>query len=173
MNVFVEEYERFKSLMDGALGQVSDKNFFLSLNDQSNSIAIIIKHLTGNFLSRFTDFLTTDGEKEWRHREREFQMEEQDRQTIMKNWEHAWQVMQTAVFNLQPEDMHKTVTIRGVSFTVEEALARSLAHFSYHVGQIVYLAKYFAGETWEYLTIPPGGSEAYNQNPTKEKGKIS
>ncbi len=170
MNVFVAEYKRYKNLLEKSIAQVSEEDFFKYFGEHDNSIAVIVKHLSGNFLSRFTDFLTTDGEKEWRDRESEFNVNETSKTKLMEKWSRAWQVLEDTVFPLGPEDMQKTVTIRGVSFTVEEALARSLAHFSYHVGQITYLAKHFAEKNWDYLSIPPGGSHAYNQNPTREKG---
>ncbi len=170
MHVFVGEYKRYKGLLENAVAQVSDEDFFRQIGETSNSIAIIVKHLAGNLLSRFTDFLTTDGEKEWRQREAEFDASGASRAELMDLWQRAWKVLENNVFSLSPEDMSRTVTIRGVAFTVEEALARSLAHFSYHVGQIVYLAKHFAGDRWQYLTIPPGKSTEYNQNPTMEKG---
>ncbi|RMD89514.1 MAG: DUF1572 domain-containing protein [Calditrichaeota bacterium] len=170
MNIFVNEYKRYKNLLEKALEQISDEDFFKQPDEHSNSIAIILKHISGNLLSRFTDFLTTDGEKEWRHRDSEFQVHETTKEELMEMWERAWQVLEHSVFSLGPEDMNKIVKIRGVQFTVEEALARSLSHFSYHVGQIIYLAKYFAGKNWQYLSIPPGQSETYNRNPTKEKG---
>lgn len=170
MNTFVAEYERYKSLLESAVEQVSEEDMFKQVGERGNSIAVILKHLSGNLLSRFTDFLTTDGEKEWRERESEFQVGKTTTAELMKTWERAWNVLQDSVFSLGPEDMEKVVTIRGVQFTVEEALARSLAHFSYHVGQIIYLAKYFAGEEWKYLSIAPGKSAEYNANPTKEKG---
>ena len=169
MNVFVGEFKRYKSLLEGAVKQVSEEDLFRPLGEQSNSIAVVLKHLSGNFRSRFTDFLTTDGEKPWRDRESEFQVENTTKAELLEAWEQAWQVLQDAVFRLEPDDMSKTVTIRGVTFTVEEALARALAHFSYHVGQIVYLAKHFAGTNWQYLSIAPGESDQYNQNPTKER----
>ncbi len=169
MNVFVGEYRRFKGLLEKAIEQVSDEDLFREIGETSNSIATIVNHLAGNLLSRFTDFLTSDGEKPWRDRESEFHVGELDRAALMEKWGRAWKVLEENVFSLGAADMRQTVTIRGVSFTVEEALARSLAHFSYHVGQVVYLAKYFSGEKWQYLTIPPGKSAEYNRNPTKEK----
>ena len=170
MNVFVTEYKRYHDLLNKAVTQVSDEDFFTTLGPEDNSIAIIIKHLAGNFKSRFTDFLTTDGEKPWRDREGEFSVEGLSRNQIMNMWEEGWNVLVQNAFSLKESDMKRNITIRGVSFTVEEALARSLAHFSYHVGQVLFLAKHFQGDAWNYLTIPPGGSNAYNQNPTKEKG---
>ncbi|MEJ2054993.1 MAG: DUF1572 family protein, partial [Calditrichaceae bacterium] len=159
-----------KNLLEKTIDQMSDEDIFRSPDNHDNSIAVIFKHLSGNLKSRFTDFLTTDGEKEWRNRESEFDIENATRIQLMEMWQRSWAILKEAVFNLSEQDMHKKVTIRGVEFTVEQALARSLAHFSYHVGQIVYLGKHFAGRSWQYLSIPPGGSNAYNQNPTKEKG---
>ncbi len=170
MNVFVGEYKRYKAMLESAVAQVDDAQFFEGLGENGNAIAVIVKHLAGNLQSRFTDFLTTDGEKEWRDREGEFDVTGLSREEIMAMWQDAWKVLETNVFDLSPEDMRKTVTIRGVAFTVEEALARSLAHLSYHVGQIIFMGKYLLGDRWNYLTIPPGGSDAYNQNPAKEKG---
>ncbi len=170
MNVFIGEYKRYHGMLENAVAQVDDRQFFENLGENGNSIAVIVKHLAGNLKSRFTDFLTTDGEKEWRDREGEFDVTGLSREEIMTLWREAWGVLEKNVFSLTPEDMQKTVTIRGVAFTVEEALARSMAHLSYHVGQIIFMGKYLLGERWNYLTIPPGGSAAYNQNPEKEKG---
>ncbi len=170
MNSFVAEFKRYRFLLEKAVEQISEQDFFQQDEKQGNSIAILVNHLAGNFQSRFTDFLTTDGEKPWRNRDGEFEVTELTQAQIMERWTKAWQVLQNAVFSLNPKDMHKTITIRGVTFSVEEALLRSLAHFSYHVGQIVFLAKKFSGKNWHYLSIPPGASQSYNQNPTKEKG---
>ena len=170
MNPFVAEYKRYKTLLENALKQLSDENFFNHLGPADNSVAVILKHLSGNFISRFTDFLNTDGEKTWRNRETEFKVEESSRNALEKQWQAAWKILKQNVFTLGHEDMQREVKIRGVRFTVHEALTRSLAHFSFHVGQVVFLAKHFAGPDWQYLTIPPGQSEQYNANPDLEKG---
>jgi len=170
VNLFVNEYKRYKDLIENSVKQVSEEDFFKQPDKHDNSIAVIVKHLSGNLKSRFTDFLTTDGEKEWRDRDTEFDADKITKADLMLKWYEAWDVLEKAVFSLSPKDMKKTVIIRGVQFTVEEALARSLSHFSYHVGQITYLAKHFAGENWKYLSIPPGESSNYNKNPSKEKG---
>ncbi|RMF60983.1 MAG: DUF1572 domain-containing protein [Calditrichaeota bacterium] len=170
MNPFVGEFKRYKSLLEKAIAQVPDEALFNTLSPNGNSIAIIWKHLSGNFRSRFTDFLTSDGEKEWRNRDSEFIADQSLQKSDLKDmWDNAWQILEESVFSLSSKDMKRQVTIRGVTFTVEEALARSLAHFSYHVGQIVFLAKYFTGDQWKYLSIPPGKSDEYNQNPNREK----
>ncbi len=170
MMPFVTEYKRYRQLLEDAVRQVSDEEFFRKIGSTDNSIAILVKHLGGNLTSRFTDFLATDGEKPWRNREGEFDVQGLDREAVMAVWQRGWEILESNAFHLKEEDMKRTVTIRGVKFTVEEALYRSLAHFSYHVGQIVFLAKAFKSNDWQYLTIPPGQSDAYNQNPTKEKG---
>lgn len=169
MNLFVAEFQRYKGLLEKTIEQITDEDFFRAIGGQGNSIAIIVKHLSGNLISRFTDFLTSDGEKEWRDRESEFRIEQRDRSGLLEMWAKAWDVLEESVFSLGPDDMHKMVKIRGVQFSVEEALARSVAHFSYHVGQIIFAAKFFTGKNWKYLSIPPGGSAQYNTNPTKEK----
>lgn len=169
MNIFVSEYKRYKSLLESSIEQVSEEDIFKQVGEHGNSIAVILKHISGNLLSRFTDFLTTDGEKVWRDRESEFHVSNTTKAELMEMWSNAWNVLEDSVFSLCPEDMNKIVKIRGVQFTVEEALARSLSHFSCHVGQIMYLAKYFAGKNWKYLSIPLGESSKYHKNPTKEK----
>ncbi len=171
MHCFVGEFKRYRQLLEDAVAQVTDEEFFQSVGATDNAIATLVKHLGGNLTSRFTDFLTSDGEKPWRNREGEFQVADMSREAVMAIWQKGWGILETNVFALTDADMKRTVTIRGVEFTVEEALARSLGHLSYHVGQIVFLAKMFRGKDWRYLSIPPGQSDAYNQNPTMEKGR--
>lgn len=169
MTPYQNEYNRYQRLLMGAVKQLNDGEFFKQLSPTTNSVAIIIKHLSGNWTSRFTDFLTSDGEKPWRNREGEFDVTGLSRADLMAKWNDAWEILSENVFTLTPDDLQKTVTIRGVSLTVEEALMRSITHFSHHVGEIVFLAKYLKGDAWSYLSIPPGGSDAYNQSPTREK----
>ncbi len=168
MEHFVGEYKRYRDYLDGALPQLSDDEFFRKIGPTSNSVAIIMKHMSGNLKSRFSDFLTTDGEKPWRDRESEFDVTGLSREDLMQSWDEAWQVLEDNVFGLEPNDGSKIVTVRGVELTVNDALCRSLAHISSHVGEIIFVAKYFKGEKWTYLSVPPGGSEAYNQKPTRE-----
>jgi len=170
MNIFVNEYKRYRDLLLKTVDQLDDNEIFKVPGTNSNSIAVIIKHLSGNLLSRFTDFLSSDGEKDWREREAEFEPGELSRIELIDNWQKTWSVLQEAVLSLTEQDMQKTVIIRGVEFTVQGALVRSLAHFSYHVRQIVYLGKLFREDKWQYLSIAPGQSEAYNKNPNREKG---
>jgi hypothetical protein len=125
--------------------------------------------LAGNLRSRFTDFLTADGEKPWRQREAEFTRRDASRTEVLAEWHAGWQSLLATLAALSDADLERTVHIRGQALTVVQALHRSLAHTSYHVGQIVYLAKVLRGDTWQSLSIPPGQSEAYNQHPTRER----
>ena len=163
MNIFWNEYQRYKKLLDETLQQISDDDLFRSLDTEGNSIAVLLNHISGNFISRFTDFLTSDGEKDWRDRDSEFQAEGCSRDDLIAKWNESWKILEQTVTNLKPEDMDRIITIRGIELSVDEALARSLAHFSYHVGQIILLAKHFKGQSWKYLSIPPGKSTEYNQ----------
>ena len=164
------EYRRYKKLAEGAFAQVSDDELCQSPPAQfANSIAIICWHVSGNLQSRFTDFLTSDGEKPWRAREEEFAARAVTRSELVAKWEVGWTVLFGTLAALTDADLSMSVTIRQQPLKVHEALNRSLAHVSYHVGQIVYLAKLMKAGTWESLSIPPGQSAAYNKNPTKEK----
>jgi len=130
----------------------------------------VVWHVAGNLQSRFTDFLTSDGEKPWRHRETEFEDRQVSREELIEKWEAGWRTLFDALGPLADDDLSRSITIRGVPLTVCEALHRSLAHASYHVGQMTYIGKMLRGEEWAYLSIPPGGSAAYNANPVLEKG---
>ena len=163
------EYRRYKAGGDAALAQVPDDQLSEPGPGRGNSLAIICWHMAGNLQSRFTEFLTTDGEKPWRQREEEFAQRSVSRNELLDKWNDGWKVLFSALDGLTDGDLDKTVTIRGQQLAVHEALHRSLAHASYHVGQIVYVAHAIVGNAWKYLTIPPGGSEAYNANPTMEK----
>jgi uncharacterized damage-inducible protein DinB len=164
-----DEYRRYKALGEGAIAQVSDDQLCSALTSNANSIATIVWHLSGNFRSRFTDFLTTDGEKPDRHRDEEFERRSVSRDEVLAKWNAGWDVVLDAVGALTDADLNRTVTIREQPHRVYEALHRSLAHTSYHVGQIVMLAKHLCADDWRYLSIPPGQSAAYNQNPRNEK----
>ncbi len=163
------EYLRYEALAEAALGQVSDSDLVAPGPGGGNSIAVIGWHLAGNLRSRFTDFLTTDGEKPWRRREEEFQARAVDRAELLAHWERGWAALLSALDTLSDADLSRTVTIRGQSLLVHEALHRSLAHASYHVGQIVMVARALRGEQWRFLSIPPGESGKYNEQPTLEK----
>src|SRR5882724_6085185 len=163
------EYLRYKALAETALAQVPEPSLSQPGPAEGNSIAIICWHLSGNLKSRFTDFLTSDGEKPWRNREEEFSPRTVSRAELIEKWTDGWQVLLAVLGQLTDGDLTKTVRIRGQALAVHEALHRSLAHASYHVGQIVYVARAICGANWRYLSIPPGGSAAYNANPQYEK----
>ena len=163
------EYRRYKHLGEGAIRQLSDGEVSHTSDPENNSVATIVSHLAGNMQSRFTDFLTTDGEKPWRQREAEFARRNASRAEVLAKWDAGWQMLLATLARLSDGDLERTVHIRGQALTVVEALHRSLAHTSYHVGQIVYLAKALRGGAWQYLSIPPGQSEAYNRQPTRER----
>lgn len=163
------EFRRYKALAEAALEQVPDAALAQPGPAGGNSLVVICRHIAGNLRSRFTDFLTSDGEKPWRHREDEFAAREVSRGELLAEWNAGWGVLFSALGALRDADLGRRVTIRGRGLAVHEALHRSLAHVSYHVGQIVYLAHAICGSAWRYLSIPPGGSAAYNRDPVREK----
>lgn len=160
----VHEFRRLKGLADRAVAQIDDDAFFRTLDEETNSIAVVMKHMAGNMRSRWRDFLTTDGEKPDRHRDTEFVVDE-DRAGVLKRWEQGWQILFDAITPLIPSDFERTVTIRREPHTVLEAIQRQLSHYAYHVGQIVLLARHFAGAGWQSLSIPKGKSEDFLNNP--------
>jgi hypothetical protein len=162
------EYRRYKALAERAIEQLPDGQLSQAVPD-GNSITSLVWHVAGNLASRFTDFLSSDGEKPWRDREDEFKLRTVSRAELLAKWETGWTALFQAMAGLTDEHLPSTVTIRGVGLSVTEALHRSLSHSAYHVGQIVFLAKSMLGTGWKYLTIPPGGSAGYNANPVGEK----
>ena len=151
----VSQLRALKAQADKAIAQVDDAQFFALLDADANSIAMIVKHVAGNMRSRWTDFLTTDGEKPDRHRDTEFERESGDtRGAILGRWEAGWDLLLTTVTSLQPDDLEKSVTIRGEPHTVVQAIVRQMSHYASHVGQIVLLAKHYAGPNWKTLSIP-------------------
>ena len=164
-------YRNYKSLGEKALSQIPDEHLHTELDPGSNSVAVIVKHVAGNLRSRFTDFLTSDGEKPDRDRDGEFEMPERvGRREIVGWWESGWSAALGAIEALRPADLDRTVTIRNEPFTVVEALNRSITHTAYHVGQIVYLARHFAGASWTTLSIPKGMSKQHQQGDFKTRG---
>ncbi len=155
-------FHYYKKLGEGAIAQLEESDLQRTLDPESNSIAVLVKHLHGNMRSRFTDFLTTDGEKEWRERDAEFQDTLPTKEAVLQAWEAGWAVVFDTLDQLTPQQMETIVYIRNQGHTVLEALQRQLGHYSYHVGQIVYLAKHFKGEDWESLSIPKGKTAEYN-----------
>jgi hypothetical protein len=164
------EYRRYPRRGEGAIAQLDRAGLAARPPGEGNSVAVIVWHLAGNLKSRFTDFLTTDGEKPWRDRESEFEARDVGPAEVLAKWEEGWRVLFAATAMLADADLLRPVRIRGQELSVAEALHRSLAHASYHVGQIVFLARSLRGEAWEFLTIPPGQSDQYNRDPTREKG---
>ena len=158
-----------KQLAEGAIAQLSDEELFRVIDPESNSVAIIMKHMAGNMRSRFTDFLTSDGEKPNRHRDQEFIIDSNTtRDDVMRNWEEGWKIVFSALQSLHPDDVMKTVTIRGETHTVLQAINRQIAHYAHHSGQILFLAKHMRSTEWKTLSVPRGRSEEFN----KAKGMI-
>jgi hypothetical protein len=163
-----------KKLAEKAMAQVSDANLRLALDADTNSIAVIAKHMAGNMVSRWTDFLTSDGEKPWRNRDGEFiddfprPPNTKSREEIMATWERGWKVLFDTMNSLKPEDLEKAVKIRGEAHSVMRAIVRQIDHYGYHIGQIVLIARVLAGEKWDVLSIPRGGSEEYNRRVWKK-----
>lgn len=156
-------FRGYKRMADAALTQLGDRDFFYLLDPESNNVALIVKHIAGNLRSRWTDFLTSDGEKPDRNRDQEFVLVEGDtREDLMRYWERSWETVFNSIQNLKPEDVSRTVYIRSQPHTVLQALHRSLTHAAYHVGQIVFLAKHLRGAEWKTLSIPKGKSAEYN-----------
>jgi len=156
-------FRQYKSLAERAMAQLPDDRLFAALDGESNSIAIIVKHMAGNMRSRWTDFLTTDGEKPDRHRDTEFEAGPETREGLLHMWEEGWQHVFTALEPLTDADLGRTVLIRGEPHSVMQAINRQVAHYSNHIGQIILLAKHYAGDGWTAVTIPRKRSAEYNQ----------
>ena len=151
-----------KRLADSAMAQLKDEELLITLDPESNSVAVLVKHMSGNMRSRFTDFLTTDGEKPDRFRDQEFDLDPATtRADLMRLWEEGWARVFEAIESLKPEDVMRTVTIRGESHTVLQAMNRQIAHYAQHTGQIIFLAKHLRSSDWKTLSIPRGKSENY------------
>jgi uncharacterized damage-inducible protein DinB len=169
IEAFKDEYLRYKKLAERAIDQLAEDDLHKILGDENNSVAIIVRHISGNLKSRFTDFLTSDGEKEWRHRDGEFEDAIFSKSEILKQLNDGWKVLTDTLDSLTDDDLNKTVTIRQKPLKAIEALTRSLAHTSYHVGQIITISKIILGKNWKTLSIAKGKSAEYNLNPTLEK----
>ncbi|QYO66726.1 DUF1572 family protein [Leptolyngbya sp. 7M] len=159
----VGSFRSYKRLAERALEQINDEEFFAQIDEESNSIAIIVKHIAGNQRSRWRDFLTSDGEKPDRDRDTEFELIGDTRASLMDHWELGWQTLFHALEILSPEDLERTVMIRGEPHTVVEAINRQLTHYSYHIGQIVFLAKHLKASEWKSLSVPRNSSAAFNR----------
>jgi hypothetical protein len=162
------EFTRYKSLGDAAIAQLEEGEFSVPAPNGGNSIAVLVWHIGGNLRSRFTEFLTADGEKPWRVRDEEFVTRSVNREELLAKWNGGWDALFGAIGPLTDQDLQRTVVIRGQSFPVHDALHRSLAHIAYHVGQLVLLAKSFRGGGWTSLSIPLGQSELFNSNPVHQ-----
>jgi Protein of unknown function (DUF1572) len=168
----IASFRQYKKLAEKALDQVSDDELFTTLDEDGNSIAVLMKHIAGNMLSRWTDFLTSDGEKPNRNRDMEFVIEPHtSRADMVAYWEKGWQCLFTALEPLRTEDLDRTVAIRGQEHTIVQAINRQLTHYAYHIGQIVFMAKHFRSTEWKSLSIPKNKSSAFNAFLAKDPGK--
>ena len=166
----LQSFRNYKKLAERAIEQVSDEEFFATIDEEANSIALIVKHVAGNLRSRWTDFLTTDGEKPDRNRDTEFEVIEDTRESLTKYWEDGWRILFDAIEPLTEEDFSKTVTIRGQPHSIVEAINRQLTHYSYHIGQIVLLAKHFRSSEWKTLSIAKNRSAEFNRHVGEKRG---
>lgn len=160
----IKQFRYYKELGDKTIEQVSEEDLFWKPNEESNNIAIIIKHLSGNMLSRWTDFLTRDGEKEWRNRDFEFSNDIHNKKDLLQEWEKGWNCLFNSLSNLTINDLNKEIYIRNMGHSVTEAINRQLCHYAYHIGQIVFIGKLAKNQDWNSLSIPKGNSKSYNEN---------
>lgn len=158
----LKQFHYYKLLGEKAMEQLTDEQLFISSNEETNSIAVIVQHLAGNMLSRWTDFLITDGEKEWRNRDAEFEAVLNTREQVLELWNKGWHCLFQALEPLEAHQLQEIIYIRNEGHTVMEAINRQLAHYPYHVGQIVFYAKLLKGKPWESLSIPKNNSSSYN-----------
>ena len=159
----IKQFDYYRLLGQKTFDQLDDEALFRKVGEESNSIAIVVNHMNGNMLSRWTDFLISDGEKPWRERDREFDDVIKTRTTLQEKWDQGWDCLFLAIQNLKEKDLEKIVYIRNMGHTVVEAINRQLAHYAYHVGQIVFIGKMIKQKEWQSLSIAKGGSQAYNQ----------
>ncbi|WP_348823036.1 DUF1572 domain-containing protein [Flavobacterium aestuarii] len=167
-----KQFLYYKMLGEKAMEQLEPEQLFVSINEDTNSIAVIVKHLSGNMLSRWTDFLTTDGEKETRNRDGEFENDLQTKEQVLKVWETGWDCFLGALNSLQPEQLSEIIYIRNEGHTVIEAINRQLAHYPYHIGQIVFYAKQLKNSEWDSLSIPRNKSNSYNADKFAQEKSI-
>lgn len=166
----IASFRNYKKLAERAMEQISDEEFFRQIGEESNSVAIIVKHIAGNLKSRWTDFLTSDGEKDFRNRDSEFIAEGDTRESLMQFWEEGWQILFNELGALKAEDFVKTITIRQQPHTIFEAINRQLTHYAYHIGQIAFLAKHFRSADWKTLSVPKNKSTQFNRFMAENKG---
>ncbi|MGB1204380.1 MAG: DUF1572 family protein [Chitinophagales bacterium] len=163
LNSINKQFSYYKMLGEKTFGQLADEKLFWQHNETSNSIAVIVKHLHGNMLSRWTDFLTSDGEKEWRKRDEEFEGDIKTKAELLEKWQAGWKCLFDALDGLTTADLEREIYIRNMGHSVVEAINRQLPHYAYHVGQIVFLGKMLQDENWQSLSIPKGNSKQYNK----------
>lgn len=167
-----KQFEYYKLLGDKTFQQLNDQDIHWQLNDDSNSVSIIVKHIVGNMLSRWTNFLTEDGEKNWRNRDQEFEDTYLNKEALITAWEKGWQCLFDALQPLTNKDLEHIIYIRNQGHTVTEAINRQLSHYAYHIGQIVLIGKMIKGKHWKSLSVPKGQSSAYNKEKfSKDKGR--
>lgn len=167
----IKRFTYYKELGDKTFEQLTEADLFYQPSGESNSIAVIIQHMYGNMMSRWTNFLTEDGEKEWRKRDAEFEVMRCSKQDLLSFWNDGWECLLNTLGNLKPEDLTKTVSIRTEPLSVYDAILRQLAHYPYHVGQITYLGKLLRNEQWISLSIPKGNSTQYLNSIKKGQSK--
>lgn len=171
-----KQFKYYKMLGDKTFEQLDNNELFIALKPSSNSIALIVKHMHGNMKSRWTDFLTSDGEKEWRNRDQEFELDYNSREIMLEKWEEGWACLFQAVADIETVELAHIVYIRNIGHTVLEAINRQLGHYAYHVGQIVFIGNAIKGKEWKSLSIPKGYSEKYNAlkfSKEKQRGHFS
>ena len=172
----LKQFEYYKMLGTKTIQQIPEDKLFRQYNDETNSVAIMVKHLWGNMLSRWTNFMQEDGEKEWRNRDAEFENDIQDKEELLQKWEEGWDCLFDAITPLAMDDLSKIIYIRNQGHTITEAINRQLAHYAYHVGQIVFAGKMICGENWQSLSIFKGKSTVYNEtkfSKPKERGHFT
>jgi len=172
LNSIKKQFGYYKLLGDKTFEQLNDQDIHWQLNEDSNSVSIIVKHIVGNMLSRWTNFLTEDGEKEWRQRNQEFEGTYQNKEALITAWEKGWQCLFDALKPLTNKDLEHIIYIRNQGHTVTEAIHRQLSHYAYHIGQVVFIGKMIKGENWKSLSVPKGQSLVYNKEKfSKDKGR--
>lgn len=172
LNSIKKQFEYYKLLGDKTFEQLNNQEIHWQLNEDSNSVSIIVKHIVGNMLSRWTNFLTEDGEKEWRKRDQEFEDTYQNKEALITAWKKGWQCLFDAILPLTENDLERIIYIRNQGHTVTEAINRQLSHNAYHIGQVVFIGKMIKGENWQSLSVPKGQSATYNKEKfSKDKGQ--
>lgn len=162
LHSITKQFEYYKSLGERTIDQLNEEDLFWQFTEESNSIAIIVNHLWGNMMSRWTDFLTSDGEKEWRNRDLEFESVIQTKEELLNKWNEGWKCVFDALSSVNKENFSKEIYIRNQSHSITEAINRQFAHYSYHIGQIVFIGRMIKGAAWKSLTIPKGKSSEFN-----------